>query len=31
MMWWQVSGDGLHVGEGGGDDGGDMTAIVLPG
>src|SRR6266702_3931693 len=29
-MWWRASGDGLHAGEGGGDDGGDMTAIVLP-
>ncbi len=24
-------GDGLHAGKGGGDDSGDMTAIVLPG
>ena len=31
VMWWQASGDGLHAGEGGGDDCGDMTTIVLPG
>src|SRR6266702_2331197 len=31
VMWWRASGDGLHAGEGGGDDCGDMTAIVLPG
>ena len=31
VMWWQASGDGLHAGEGGGDDSGDMTAIFLPG
>src|SRR6266702_7486802 len=31
VMWWWASGDGLHAGEGGGDDCSDMTAIVLPG
>src|SRR6266702_3382381 len=31
VLWWRASGAGLHAGEGGGDDCGDMTAIVLPG
>ncbi len=31
VMWWRASRDGLHAGKGGGDDCGDMTAIVLPG